>query len=61
MSRISMGKTIRRSSVGTWMGKRTKLGMSVCSSKTKVIFSVHVDDIKMTRNKQNSAPMWKKL
>ena len=26
--------------------KSTKLGMSVCSSKTRIIFSVNVDDVK---------------
>ena len=35
---IVMGKTMRGSSIGTWMGKRTYLGMFVCSSKTMIIF-----------------------
>ena len=35
--RIGMGKTIRGSAVGRWMGKSTQLGMSVCPSKTWVI------------------------
>ena len=34
--------------------KSTQLGMSVCSSETRVIF-------KITKKKQNMAPMWKKL
>ena len=54
-----MGETIRRSFVRTWMGKSTKLGMHVRSSKTRVL-SVNVDDIKMTGKKQNMA-MWKTL
>ena len=29
-----MGKTVPRSSDGTWMGKSAELGMSVCSQKT---------------------------
>ena len=37
IGRIVMGKTIRGSSVGTWMRTRSKLGMSVCSSKTILI------------------------
>ena len=39
-----MGKTFRGSSVGTWMGKSSKLGMSVCSSKKGLFLSVYVDD-----------------
>ena len=53
-----MGNTLRGSSNGTWMGKRTELGLSVCSSKTRLILSVYVDDIKMAGKKQNMAPMW---
>ena len=33
-------KTVRGCSSGTWMGKRVKLGMSVCSSKTSMILFV---------------------
>ena len=38
LGRIVVGTTIRRSSTETWMGKSTELGMSVCSSKTRIIF-----------------------
>ena len=31
ITRIVMGKTIRGSSIGAWMWKSTKLGVSVCS------------------------------
>ena len=34
---VSCRKTVRRSFIGTWMGKSTKLELSVCSSKTKII------------------------
>ena len=45
--RIVVGKTIRGSSVGTWMGKSTKLGMSVSSTKTRIILNgIRVDDEK---------------
>ena len=37
-SRIVMGKTIRRSFIGTWMGESTELGMNVRSSKTRIYF-----------------------
>ena len=48
--------------MGTWMGKSTKLGMSVCSSKKQGLFlSVFVDDIKIAGKKQNMAHMWKNL
>ena len=31
------GKIVRRSSTGTWMGKSLGLGMSVCSSRTRIM------------------------
>ena len=34
---LVMGKTVRGSSNGTWMGKSPELGMSVCSSKTRTV------------------------
>ena len=34
----SVGKTVRGSSAGAWMGKSTRLGMSFCFSKTRIIF-----------------------
>ena len=45
----SRTKLVRpRSSPGAWMGKSTKLGMSVCYSKTRIIlFGKRGDDIKM--------------
>ncbi len=56
-----MGKKIRRSLIRTWMGANTELGMYVRSSKPGLFLSVHVDDITMTGQEQNMAPMWKKL
>ena len=38
LTRIFTEKSIRGSSVGTLIGKSTKLGMSFCSSKTKINF-----------------------
>ena len=35
--RSLVGKTIRWSSIGTWMGKWTELGLLLCSSKTRII------------------------
>ena len=58
---IAMGKKIRRSLIRTWMGANTELGMYVRSSKPGLFLSVHVDDITMTGQEQNMAPMWKKL
>ena len=43
------------------MRPSTKLGMSGCSSETRLFLSVHVDDIKMAGKKQNMASLWKKL
>ena len=54
------GNTIRGSSIGTWTEKSTKLGISVCSSKTRIILSVNVDDVFTAGKKQNRVPMWKK-
>ena len=59
--RTLVGKTVRKSIDGTWLGKSTKLGMLIRSQKTKLFLSVYVDDIRMAGKKQNSAPMWKKL
>ena len=61
VSRIVVGKTIGGSAIGTWMGRSAKVRMSVCSPKTRIIFSVYVVDIKISGKKQNMAPIWKKL
>ena len=37
IDRSVMGKTIRESFVRTWVGQSFELGMSVCSSKTRII------------------------
>ena len=37
ISQIAMGKTIRRSFIGTWVGENSELGIYVLSSETKVI------------------------
>ena len=50
-SRIVMGKTVRGSPNGTWMGESTEFGMSVCSSEARV------DDMKIAGRKQHMAPM----
>ena len=44
------GTDNRGSSIGTWMEKSTKLGMSVCSQG--LLLSVYVDDFKMAGKKQ---------
>ena len=36
--RFVVGKTVRRNSIGTLKGKSAELGMSLCSSKTRIIF-----------------------
>ena len=35
---ITLGNTIRRSSIGIWMGKSAELGMPICSSNTRFLF-----------------------
>ena len=59
-SRTVLGKTVRGSSIGTWMGKSTRLGMC--------LFIEHKDysyrytwKPKKIAGKPNKAPMWKKL
>ena len=37
--RTLVGKTVRKVSDGTWVGKSDKLGMLICSQTTKVILS----------------------
>ena len=56
-----VGKAVRRSSLGAWMGKSTELGVSVCPRKQGLFLPVYVDDIKMAGRMQNMVPMWKKL
>ena len=56
-----MGKTIRKSIDGTWLGKIPKWECLFVHRKQKLFLSVYVDDIKMARKKQNLAPMWEKL
>ena len=56
-----MGKTVRKSTDGTWLGKSTKLGMLIRSQKKDFFLSVYVEDIELIGKKQNVSPMWKKL
>ena len=57
-----MGTAIRRSIVGTWMGKSIELGMChLFMENRKLFLSVYVDDIKMSGKKQNMAHKWEKL
>ena len=37
LASCGVGKTVRGSSVGTWMEKKTDLRMSICSSKPRII------------------------
>ena len=55
-----MGDTVRRSFIGTWMGKCNRECMFVCR-KQGLFLSVYVDYFKMEENKQNMALMWKTL
>ena len=55
-----MGKAIRRTSVGIWLGKVPKWECLFGRRKHGLFLSVYVDDIKMAGKKQNMAPMWKK-
>ena len=57
IGRIGVGKTIRGNSIGTWMEKRTKLGLSFCSSESRIIFiGKRGWHKKMVGKKQNMAP-----
>ena len=47
----SCGKDHLKSSIPMGMGRSTKLGMSICSSKQGLFLSVYVDDIKMAGRK----------
>ena len=56
-----MGKTDRRSSVGTWMGKSTELGILFIGNKDYSCRYTCMHDIEMVGKKQNISLMWKKL
>ena len=53
-----VGKTIRGSSIGTKIEKSTELGMSACSSKTRIILICVCGWLKLSGKKQNLHPMW---
>ena len=62
MSRIAVGKTIRRSFIRTWMEKIPNWECMFVHRKQGLSLSVHVDVFfKMDGKKHNMAPMWKKL
>ena len=56
-----MGKAIRENSIGTRLGKSSKLGMPFCKPRKGLFLSVYVDDKKIVGKKQNLDPMWKAL
>ena len=56
-----MGTAIFESSIGKRLGKSSKLGMFIRSTKKKPSLSVSVDDIKMAGKTENIDPMWKVL
>ena len=43
-----MGRAIRESSIGTRLGKSSKLGMFIRKPRKGLFLSVYVDDIKLT-------------
>ena len=56
-----MGKAIRKSIAGTWMGKSTNWEC-LFVHRTQLFLSVYVVDLKkLAGNKQNLALMWKRL
>ena len=60
--RTHVGETVRRSFVGTWMGKKVpNWECFFVHRKQKLILSVYVDDIEVAGKKQNKALMWKML
>ena len=56
-----MGKAIRESSIGTRLGKSSKLRMFFFIKREKMTILVCVDEIKPAGKKQNIDPMWKVL
>ena len=58
---IAMGKTIRASSIRTWMGENSELQCVFVHRKQGSFLSENMDDIKMAGKNQNLAPNWKKL
>ena len=61
IGRIAVGKTIWKSSAGTWMGKSTELGMLLRASNARSYsYRFYVDEKKADR-KHNLDLVWKKI
>ena len=56
-----VGKTVRGSSVGAWMGRVPNWECLFVHREKGLFLSVYVDHIKKSGKKQNMALMWKKL
>ena len=58
--RTIVGKAIWKSSIGTRLGKSSKLGMFILSTRERGLFlSVCVDDINLADKKENISQTWK--
>ena len=53
---LLLGKTVRKSIDGTWLGKSTNLGMLIRSQETQLCLSVFVDDIKNGQKEAEFSP-----
>ena len=60
--RTVMGKAIWENPIDVWLGESFLLGILIRTPWKRIIFLfVYVDDINLTRKKQNIDPMWKVL
>ena len=59
--RTIMGKAMWKSSIGTRLGKSSKLGMFFVNQEKGPFLSVYVDDIKLAGKTENIEPTWKIL
>ena len=60
IGRIVLGKTIRGSSIGIWMGKISNWECLFVHRNQGLLLPVYVDDVTRAGKEQNMAPMWKK-
>ena len=59
ISRIVVGKTVWRNSIGIWMGKVQNWECLFVHRKQGLFLLVHVDDTQIAGRKQNLSPVWK--
>ena len=60
MSRIALGKTVRKGPDGERMGESSGKECLLVHQQQGLLLDVYVDDIKMAGQKNNLQPIWKR-